>query len=145
MFFGLQRVLYKTGVWGMKAKREHCVQLTEKEIEESILNYLNLLPRCFAFKVKTTGFFDTKRRMFRKNTSKYVVPGTSDILCIYRGKFIAIEVKTPRTYKLKTPTVENQQAFIDKVVSCEGTALFVWSLDQVVRLIQTLNQQPDVF
>lgn len=75
----------------------------EKEIEEGILDYLNCLPGCFAFKVRTGGYFDQRRGFYRKNLSKYIIAGTPDILCCYqvntigvntRGLFIGFEVKT---------------------------------------------------
>lgn len=71
---------------------------SEKEVENSILEYLtkqrdlNIL----AFKVNTTGVFDPNKKTFRK-LSKYVIPGTPDILICMEVSglpiFIGFEVK----------------------------------------------------
>jgi Holliday junction resolvase len=54
--------------------------------------------------------------------------GVPDILCCVRGKFVAIEVKTPGTQNNISPL----QAYnLDKVNICGGLAIAVWSLEQV--------------
>ena len=65
----------------------------EKEIEQSILDYL-ALRGIFAWKIQSVGVFDTKKKVFRRTPRRFT-PGVSDILGIYRGRPIAIEVKRP--------------------------------------------------
>lgn len=66
---------------------------TEKEIENEVLNYLNLLPGCLAFKVNTVGIYDQRLGIHRK-LSKWVMPGTPDVIACYRGIFCGFEIKT---------------------------------------------------
>lgn len=70
----------------------------EKDIENEILTYLNFKIGAFAFKINTGGFFDTKRKVFRKNTSRFLLPGTPDIICMYNYEelpiLILFEVKS---------------------------------------------------
>lgn len=70
---------------------------SEKEIENQILHYLNYQPGCFAFKVNTVGIFDQRQGFYRR-PSKFVIPGTPDIIVCYDvcgiGVFIGLEVKS---------------------------------------------------
>ena len=66
----------------------------EKLIENGILEYL-AMRNIFAFKVKSQGTWDEKTKSFRR-PSKYYKIGVSDILGIYKGKPLAIEVKSEK-------------------------------------------------
>lgn len=109
--------------------------LKEKEIEHQILTYLNSLPCCFAFKVVTSGFYDSKRRIFRKNRSPFVIAGTSDIIGICKGRFFCIEVKSELALKreLKNPSehFKRQRKFLDIVTRMGGTGIFASHVGQV--------------
>lgn len=112
------------------------MKLLEKDLENHILDFLNLLPNCFVFKVQTTGFFDTKRRVFRKNLSKHIIKGTSDIVGVINGRMIAIEVKSKQGMVrfLRSPgeREKNQRAFLDKVIACGGIGICAASLEEVL-------------
>lgn len=123
--------------------------MTEKQIETQILTWLNYQKDFFCFKINTVGIFDPVRKVFRKNQNRFVINGTSDILGLYKGRFIAIEVKTPQTYKqfmtyiigdkpispsnnkVATRALQ-QQDFIDKINDHGGSGIVVHSLDQVI-------------
>ena len=100
---------------------------SEKEIENSILAYLKSLPDCFAWKNQSTGVYDPTRGVFRKSNNKFHINGVSDILGIYKGKFLAIEVKTPKN---KTRPA-HQKAFISEVNKRGGIAFFATSIEEV--------------
>ena len=68
--------------------------ILEKDIEKSILQYLNLLPGCLAWKNTTAGIYDTRKKVFR--TNKKTLKGVSDIICIYNKKVAFIEVKSKK-------------------------------------------------
>jgi len=70
--------------------------LKEKDIEKLILEWLNLLPGCKAWKNKSMGTYDPVRKCFRANHSKFSEKGSSDIIGIWQGKMLCIEVKTKR-------------------------------------------------
>jgi penicillin-binding protein-related factor A (putative recombinase) len=101
--------------------------MTEKQIEKQILQWLNLQPKTFAFKINTVGIYDPKRNIYRKNLNPFVVKGTSDILGVRNGIFFAIEVKRPRAKRLTT----GQTAFLMKVVENGGLGICATSLAQV--------------
>ena len=67
--------------------------LSEKQLENIILDWLNTMRNCFAFKINTTGVYDPRKKVFRKNNGKHIHRGTCDILGEYDGKFFGIEVK----------------------------------------------------
>jgi penicillin-binding protein-related factor A (putative recombinase) len=99
--------------------------IPESVIEEEILWRLYKLG-IFAFKCPTTGFYDTKRKAFRKHTNPFCINGVSDVIAIINGKFIAIECKsaTGRT----TP---DQIKFIDNVNKNGGIAFVAKSWQEV--------------
>ena len=69
----------------------------EKAIENDILDFLSTVPGAFFWKVNSTGVFDPKAKVFRKNQNKHVIKGVSDIIGLIDGKMIAIEVKRAKT------------------------------------------------
>ena len=100
---------------------------SEKEIENSILAYLQALPGCFAWKNQSTGVYDPTKGIFRKSKNKFHLNGVSDIIGIYKGKFLAIEVKTPKN-KLRPA---HQKAFIEEINKRGGIAFFATSVEEV--------------
>jgi penicillin-binding protein-related factor A (putative recombinase) len=70
----------------------------EKEIETSILEFLES-KKVFSWKNQSVAVFDPSKGLFRKSRNRFAINGTSDILGVYQGKILAIEVKTPHTHK----------------------------------------------
>lgn len=99
----------------------------EKDIEKAILQYLEFLPSCFAWKSVTAGYFDTKTKSFKKQRNKYAINGVSDILGVYQGKFLAIEVKRPSN-KVRS---EEQNQFINQINLQGGIAFYATSIEDV--------------
>jgi penicillin-binding protein-related factor A (putative recombinase) len=100
---------------------------SEKDIEKSILRYLEHLSHCFAWKNNSTGIFDPQKKIFRKSRNKYAINGVSDILGVYRGRFLAIEVKRPENRERPI----DQRIFIDHINKQGGIAFFATSLEEV--------------
>jgi penicillin-binding protein-related factor A (putative recombinase) len=113
--------------------------LTEKQIEKLILQWLNAQADIFAFKINTVGIFDTVRKVYRKNLNPHVHVGTSDIVGCCRGFFFAFEVKTPSAFKRKIP--DAQARFIDRVRLYDGMAHVVCSLEQVEDHISLIRKR----
>lgn len=103
------------------------MKASEKHIEKSILAYLECLPNCFAWKNQSVGIFDPTKGIHRKAMSKYSINGVSDILGIYHGRFLAIEVKTPINKK----RTESQEKFIKNIKDNGGIAFYATSIDDV--------------
>lgn len=124
--------------------------MTEKQIESQILDWLNLQPGIFAFKVNTTGIWDTKRKVFRTIKNKHIHRGTSDIIGTKYGKFFAIEVKTLKQYKELSglnyskgdkvnPRYDEQVYFLHRVCLMGGEGIFACNLDQVIAFVESMS------
>ncbi|MEK6884487.1 MAG: VRR-NUC domain-containing protein [Nanoarchaeota archaeon] len=66
------------------------------------------------------GVFDRSRGIYRTAPKK----GVSDILCCFKGRFIAIEVKSP-----KDKLSPEQDGFIKNVQQAGGLACVVYNFD----------------
>jgi penicillin-binding protein-related factor A (putative recombinase) len=112
----------------------------EKYIENQILMWLNMQPHCFAFKVSTNGFYDTKGGFFRKNNSKFLIKGTADIIGVFHGRMLAIEVKSKEGYRKFTQNPGehelNQIAFLMKVRGAGGIGICACSLEEVEQILK---------
>lgn len=85
--------------------------MKEKTITNQILKYLKSEPECFAFK---------------EHGGLYGVSGLPDIICCYKGKFMAFEVKTPQGKLSKL-----QEIAIKRINESGGMAFKVTSLQEV--------------
>lgn len=78
---------------------------SEKEVENGILYFLTNQVGVFAFKINTIGVYDQRGGFYRK-LSKYVLPGTPDILACVNvngvGVFVGFEVKSEKGRQSKT-------------------------------------------
>lgn len=110
----------------IKIPGEFRKELTEKVIQNQILNWLFLQPDCFAWQNDSVGIFDPQKKIFRKRKGKYFIKGVSDILGIYRGKPLAIEVKRPGK-KATTDQVE----FLGNFIKHGGIAFVATSVEEV--------------
>lgn len=90
----------------------------EGAIKKSILDWLRRQPKCYARTVQI-GIIPGRPN----NASK----GISDIICVWGGMFVAIEVKAPG----KNPTPE-QMKFLDGVNSAGGWGFVARSLADVI-------------
>jgi len=104
----------------------------EGMIEKSILRYLSARS-VFAFKIKSMGTFDPTRKVFRKPSPLYR-KGVSDILGIYNGVPIAIEVKSP-----KGRVSPDQESFLKDFVAAGGRALVARSVEHVAKFLDLLD------
>ena len=110
--------------------------MTEKEIENAILTYLNLRPDCFAFKVNTVGVFDSVKKVYRKSNNKFAVNGVSDIIAQFDGLgTVFIEVKTP-----KGRQSDAQKAFENSINRYNGNYFIARGLDDIKKIILDLQE-----
>lgn len=104
---------------------------SETQIQKSIMQYLQLMNYTY-FRINTKGEFMRKENgdyVLKKNINR----GFSDILCIYQGKPIFLEVKS-KTGKL-TP---HQKEFGKRVVGSGGYFFVVRSVDDVKEIFKSL-------
>lgn len=89
--------------------------MKENDIVRAILNYLNTVPGCFAWK---------------EHGGMYGTAGIPDIIACINGGFYAFEVKTP-----VGKTTALQDATIRKIRKCGGQAFVVRSVDEVKEIL----------
>ncbi len=90
--------------------------MKEKTITNQILKYLKSEPECFAFK---------------EHGGIYGVSGIPDVICCYKGKFMAFEVKTPQGKLSKL-----QEITIKRINEAGGMAFKVTSLQEVKNILK---------
>jgi len=123
--------------------------VTELQLQESLLFNLNMQygQNGFFWTNQSSGYFDANKKIFRKHTTKFTINGVSDILGIYKSRFVALEVKRPGelkwwlknkdTCKLSDKSIrfKNQENFINKIIEHGGIAGFVSSIEEAENLL----------
>ena len=94
-----------------------------------ILDAINRIDGCFAWENLSNGAVVNGRIVKRKG---FQVLGSSDIIACYKGKFIALEVKTPGR---RENVSDAQVAFLNKITKCGGTAKVVVSVEDALQWI----------
>lgn len=111
---------------------------SEKQIENAILQFLNYQPGVFAFKINTMGVYDQKIGGYRR-LSKWILPGTPDILACVDGRLLAIECKSA-----KGKQTAHQKIFESRLISKSNGLYFVvrsiQDAQDALRYIRTLEK-----
>lgn len=110
-------------------------ELSEKDIERQILEFLETLPDCFAWKQNTVGA-PSGSGGYRLAKSRFIFRGVSDILGVFRGRAIAIEVKT-RVGKVSP----EQEMFMENIRNHGGFAFVARSLDDAIRKMKEISDE----
>ena len=92
--------------------------MKESDIVRAILKYLKTVPDCFCWK---------------EHGGMYGTAGIPDVICCYRGKFVAFEVKTE-----KGKTTALQESVINKIQNCGGKAAVVRSVEDVKAVLEEM-------
>lgn len=94
-------------------------KIKEKNITNEILKYLKTLEGCFAWKA---------------HGGMYGTAGIPDIICCFKGRFIAFEVKTDKGKLTKL-----QEITIHRIKDANGEAFKVTSLEEVKKILENLE------
>ena len=94
-------------------------------LQTDILKYLESLDHCWVVKVISSN----KR-------------GCPDILCCYRGMFLAIEVK--ETGRVSAIQIAQLDLIVDMTRGAQGVGLVARKLDEVKRVIKFMNDTKGV-
>jgi hypothetical protein len=94
--------------------------MAEKEIVNKILKHLKDIPTCFCWK---------------EHGGMYGTTGIPDIICCFRGHFVAFEVKTEMGRLTKLQSVA-----LEKINAAGGKAYKVTSLDEVRAILKDLEE-----
>ena len=101
--------------------------MKENDVQKAICEYL-WYSKIFFYRNNNTPSYDPKRKAFRK-MPPYSIKGVCDIVGIYKGKPLYIEVKKPKPEK--TYPSKEQKEFINKVNEEGGIAFVARSIDDV--------------
>lgn len=112
------------GLAGLKTKGP-----SEYQIERSICDYLKA-KKLFFWKTISTGFYDAQLGRFRKQVSPYARKGVPDILLVYKGKLIGIEIKSA-TGRLS----DSQRAFGEELLLAGGIYFVARSIEDVQNVL----------
>jgi len=98
----------------------------ERAIQNQICSYLKL-KGALVFIHDSVGIFDPARGVFRRNSSPHRLRGVADLLGIYKGRPLAVEVKT------KTGRVSpHQKEFLENWVKAGGIGFVARSVEDVI-------------
>lgn len=106
---------------------------SEHDIQKRILERLGFLTGGFFWRENSGQFaleHKGKKRFFRAG-----VKGIADIMGIYKGRGVAIEVKTPET---KNKVSWSQKAFLERFKECGGIAFVCWDDKEVVPMLESM-------
>ena len=95
--------------------------MREAEIVRKIMAYLRSFDGCFCWK---------------EHGGPYGSNGIPDIICCYRGRFVALEVKTDTGKPTRL-----QEAVIRKINHAGGCALIVRSVEDVKAALAAINER----
>lgn len=126
-----------------RKEQRRVIKVTENNIQDSILRFLNGRPGFFAWRNNNTGIYDPKSKIFRPNNGPFDLNGVSDILGwkvsnasdIPYARILAIEVKTPKNKK-RPP---EQVAFIEKIKRDGGIAFFSTSITDTIEQLKLFD------
>lgn len=103
----------------------------ETQTQKEILKFLQD-KGVFCWRVNNTGIPDPRCKGGWRKPTGYSMPGMSDIIGIWKGKFLAIEVKA---LGRKKNVSEKQKEFIWKVNNEGGVAFVADSVEDVKNLL----------
>lgn len=123
----------------------------EKEIQEEILITLNSLDGASFDRISNVPVFNRVTGGYQR-PNKFQPNGISDIIGVYHGKFIAIEVKTPAEYNWnmaflkrigdyrnyspqnkKESRAIDQMIYIDNKIKNGGCGFFTYSVEHTLK------------
>lgn len=120
---------------------------SEQLLKRQILDWLARQPECVPLMYQAMRGGRQADGSFKPYSSPYMPPGVSDILCCWKGLFLAIEVKRPDGSQLplqafepkkqtKGKVTHHQQNFIERIKRARGIAFVAYSIDDVIRALK---------
>lgn len=103
----------------------------ENRIRDAICKWLNLHYHAIVFIHDSVGIYDPKIKRFRRNMNRFRVKGVSDLIGIWNGKPLAIEVKAGRNKA--TP---EQLSFLELWRAKGGIGILAYSLEDVMKALK---------
>lgn len=118
----------------MITHRHYSKSQPENAVKKHVLQYLAYQREWFGFSVYNGATYDPKAGCFRAKTGIGQRKGVSDLIGMWNGQFMAVEIKTP------TGVVsEHQKLFIDDVIRHGGLAVVIRSVDEMATWVEALR------
>lgn len=114
-------------------------KLLEKDIQKTILEWLSYQKQTFVWR-QNSGAMYADSKTGRHGFKTASVQGVSDIIGIWQGFPIAIEVKRPK----EKPT-DNQHAFLENFGKAGGIAIVAHSLEEVQESLKQVVKLAEPF
>lgn len=105
----------------------------EKQIQNNIMGYLQA-KGIFRFQINNSATFDRLEGKYRKK-NRWFMYGVSDIVGIYKGRFLAIEVKTE-----KGKLSRFQENFLQQVREHGGIGIVARSIDDLEKQLLEVDE-----
>jgi hypothetical protein len=105
--------------------------LKESDIKRYIIRWFDFQKNCLVWVNTSTGIYDAKIGGFRKLNGAGQRRGVADILGIWKGRPLAIEVKRPGG-----KITEDQARFLAQFNAAGGIGFVARSVDDVIRMLQ---------
>lgn len=99
--------------------------MRESDIQRDILDYL-AKRRIFHYRQNTGGWKNEQGHFYRFGSK-----GSPDIVCIIQGRYVGLEVKTP-----KGKLSDDQVAFHQNAMAAGGIVFTVRSLDEAIEAVE---------
>lgn len=115
------------------------MKTTEKQIQDLMIDYLRLQHKTYVWRQNAGSMFvdsPTGRHGFRASSAK----GISDIIGVWHGIPLAIEVKRPGN----KPT-ELQWEFLKRFQEAGGLSIVAYSLNGLKNALKTVEEMQDPF
>lgn len=108
--------------------------MTEAEIKRLIADWLSLQPGCMIWYNQNNGVIG------RRNSSKYARNGVPDIMGIWHGIPLGIEIKKPNGI-----VSEEQKAFLAEFNEHGGIGLVARSLEELKGQLSSISRQRNLY
>jgi len=106
---------------------------TEHEIQAAIIDLIRARGGVVTRVNSGTAIF---KRDGVTNVIKGAEKGTADLLCLYRGVYLAIEVKRPGA----KPARADQIAFLESVAESGGVGLVAYEVEFIAMVLQEIDE-----
>lgn len=101
----------------------------EQRVKRQISEFLSFKGAFFWWN-HSTGLFDPRTKSYRKRNGTFDMNGTSDILGIYKGRPLAVEVKAT------TKPSQAQILFLTRFIEQGGIGIVAYSIEDVADLLE---------
>ncbi len=114
-------------------------EMTEKQLQDLMIQFLSYQPKTFVWR-QNQGAMYTNEGGQRHGFKATSIQGVSDILGIWKGKPIAIEVKRPG----KKPT-EYQRGFLKQFANAGGLAICACTQQGLEKTLKEIEAMTEPF